>query len=136
MSKATPTEQVTQYIEKLPAELAELAQAVREAILETDAEVGEHIKWNSPAFYYTGDMKPFDPKEYKRDIVVYNIRKKPEILLVFPTGAVIDDTTDILEGSYTDGRRMVTLKSMSEFESKKEALQKVINLWLDKLEKI
>src|SRR5690606_784847 len=110
-------------------------QAVREAILETDTEVGEHIKWNSPAFYYTGDMKPFDPKEYKRDIVVYNVRKG-SILLVFPTGAVIEDITGILEGSYTDGRRMVTLKSMAEFESKKEALQKVIKLWLDKVEKI
>src|SRR5690606_38031420 len=61
--KPTPIEQVNQYIEKLPVELAKLAQAIREAILETDTEVGEHIKWNSPAFYYTGDMKPFDPKE-------------------------------------------------------------------------
>lgn len=136
MSKPTPTEQVNQYIDKLPAELAKLAQAVRDAILEADGEVGEHIKWNSPAFYYTGEMKPFDPKEYKRDIVVYNIRKKPEVLLVFPTGAVIEDTTRILEGSYTDGRRMVTIKNLSEFESKKEALQKVIKLWLDKVEKI
>lgn len=135
MNKPTPTEQVNQYIDKLPAELALLAQAVRDAILEVDGEVGEHIKWNSPAFYYTGEMKPFDPKEYKRDIVVYNIRNKPEILLVFPTGAVIEDTTGILEGSYTDGRRMVTIKSMAEFESKKEALQKVIKLWLDKVEK-
>lgn len=136
MSKPTPTEQVNQYIEKLPTEPAKLAQAIREAILEADGEVGEHIKWNSPAFYYTGEMKPFDPKEYKRDIVVYNIRNKPEILLVFPTGAVIEDTTSILEGSYTDGRRMVTIKSMADFESKKEALQTVIKLWLDKVEKI
>lgn len=136
MSKPTPTEQVNQYIDKLPAELAKLAQAVRDAILEADGEVGEHIKWNSPAFYYTGEMKPFDPKEYKRDIVVYNIRMKPEILLVFPTGAVIEDNTGILEGSYADGRRMITIKSMAEFESKKEALQTIIKLWLDKVEKI
>lgn len=132
---STPAEQVGQYIEKLPLELAILAQAIRETILATDKELGEHIKWNSPAFYYTGEMKPFDAKEYKRDIVVYNIRNKPEILLVFPTGAVINDTTGILEGNYTDGRRMVTLKSMADFESKKEALQTVIKLWLDKVEK-
>lgn len=133
--KPTPSQQVDEYIAKLPAALSALAQAVRESILAVGSEVGEHIKWNSLAFFYTGEMKPFDPKEYKRDIVVYNIRKKPEILLVFPTGAVIDDTAKILEGSYTDGRRMVTIKNMTDFENKKEALQAVIKLWLDKVEK-
>jgi hypothetical protein len=133
--KLTNTEAVTQYIQKLEASLAQLAQNVREAILASDSEVGEHIKWNSTAFYYTGDMKAFDPKEYKRDIAVYNIRKNNQLLLVFPTGATINDTTGILEGSYTDGRRMVTIKDMHDFENKKEGLQTVIKQWLNQIEK-
>src|SRR5690606_1046571 len=109
MSKPTPTEQVTQYIAKMTPQVAQTMQAIREAILETSKEIGEHIKRNSPAFYYTGEMKAFDAKEYKRDLVVYNLRKNGSIMLVFPTGATINDTTGILEGNYTDGRRMVTV---------------------------
>lgn len=133
--KQTDTEAVNEYIQKLDTSLVQLAQNVREAILVANSEVGEQIKWNSPAFYYKGEMKAFDPKEYKRDIVVYNIRKNNQILLVFPTGATINDTTGILEGSYTDGRRMVTIKDMHDFENKKEALQMVIKQWLNQIEK-
>ena len=133
--KLSPSEQVTEFITSSAHPLADVMQALREAILETDPEIAEHIKWNSPAFWYNGEMAPFDPKEYKRDIVVYNVRKPEEILLIFPTGAKVDDTSGILEGSYTDGRRMVTVRSMDDFHSKKEALQNVISQWLELIEK-
>ncbi|QEE50354.1 DUF1801 domain-containing protein [Flavobacterium alkalisoli] len=135
MSKPSPTEQVTSHITKMETETAQTMQAIREAILETDNEIGEHIKWNSPAFYYTGEMKEFDAKEYKRDLVVYNLRKNGDVMLVFPTGATINDTTGILEGNYTDGRRMVTIKNKADLEVKKQALQTVIKQWLSLIDK-
>ena len=64
------SEQVTQHIQKLDPAIAPIVEAIRKIILSTDKEIGEQIKWNSPAFYYTGEMKLFNPKEYKRDIVV------------------------------------------------------------------
>lgn len=134
-TKLTSTEQVTQFIQGSKHPLADVMQALREIILSTDAEIAEHIKWNSPAFYYNGEMADFDAKEYKRDLVVYNIRKEDSILLILPTGAVINDTTGILEGNYADGRRMVPLKSMEDLNTKKEALQAVIKDWLSKIEK-
>lgn len=130
----TDTEQVTAHIEALPAPFAETVEYVRQVILGADKTVGEQIKWNSPSFYYTGDMKPFDPKEYKRDIVVMNLRKG-EILLVFPTGANVNDATGILEGTYTDGRRMVTIKNMEEAQRKEKPLKKVIKDWLKLVDK-
>lgn len=135
MSKPSPTEQVTSHIAKMETETAQTMQAIREAILETDNEIDEHIKWNSPAFYYTGEMKEFDAKEYKRDLVVYNLRKNGDVMLVFPTGATINDTTGILEGNYTDGRSMVTIKNKADLEAKKQALQTVIKQWLSLIEK-
>src|SRR5689334_3483617 len=106
-------ESVTAFIQKLEPEFAKMIEAVRQLILKADKSVGEQIKWNSPAFFYTGDMKPFDPKEYKRDIVVIHARKNVA-LLVFPTGDVIKDSTGILEGDYRDGRRIITFKSMDD----------------------
>lgn len=133
--KLTDSEKVTHYIQGSAHPLADIMQSLRELILSTDKEIGEHIKWNAPAFYYSGDMADFDAKEYKRDLIVYNIRKEDHILLIFPTGAVIDDTTGIMEGNYTDGRRMVTITGMDDLNSKKDALQAVIRQWMGKIEK-
>lgn len=127
-------EGVSAYIQNLEPTFASLIQAIRELILGANKEIGEQIKWNSPSFFYMGEMKPFNPKEYKRDIIVLNIRKGIA-LLIFPTGAVIEDTTGLLEGSYADGRRMVTFKTMDEVKSKGKALQQVINQWILKIDK-
>ncbi|RYY45275.1 MAG: DUF1801 domain-containing protein, partial [Chitinophagaceae bacterium] len=86
----TDSEKVTAHIQQLPAAQADIVQLLRLAILETDKSVAEHIKWNSPAFYYSGEIKAFDAKEYKRDIVVLNLHRG-KILLVFPTGARVTD---------------------------------------------
>ncbi|MFD2324778.1 hypothetical protein [Mucilaginibacter galii] len=48
--------------------------------------------------FYQGTMQPFDPKEYKRDMVVMHLHRKAYFLLVFPTGSTINDTSSFLEG--------------------------------------
>jgi hypothetical protein len=113
--------------------VAAIIEEIRQIILETDHIIDEHIKWNSPSFFYSGEMKPFDPKEYKRDLAVLNIRK--EIMLVFPTGASIDDTAGILEGTYSDGRRLVYFKDLEAVKTKKESLQRVIKAWIELVDK-
>lgn len=124
---------VTNFIQKLEPRVAEIIEEIRQIILGTDKIIDEQIKWNSPSFFYSGEMKPFDPKEYKRDLAVLNIRK--EIMLVFPTGASIDDTTGVLEGAYTDGRRLVYFKDLSDVKMKKESLQRVIKAWVELVDK-
>lgn len=123
---------VTEYIAGLNPSFGELIQAIREIILATDNRIGEQIKWNSPSFFYIGEMEAFDPKEYKRDLVVINVRKE-QALLVFPTGANIKDTSGILEGNYSDGRRMITIKSFEELHTKTDSLKTVIQLWLNQI---
>ena len=83
-------EQVTQHISKLEPVLGKTIEYIRRAILSTDKEIGERIKWNNPSFYYTGEMKPFDPKEYKREIIVMNLFKG-RMMLVFPSGAKVNE---------------------------------------------
>lgn len=125
---------VSDHIQKLSPDISSLVEKVRQSILGVDAEIGEQIKWNSPSFFYTGEMKPFDPKTYKRDIAVMNLRKN-EILLVFPTGESVKGVSGILEGNYTDGRRIVRILDASDFEKKLPELQKVIAAWLSTIEK-
>lgn len=120
---------VTDFIQQLDPEFSKLIQEIRKVILSTDKIIGEQIKWNSPSFFYQGEMKEYNPKEYKRDLVVVNARKGVA-LLVFPTGSRIKDKSGILEGNYSDGRRMITFKNSAEVKAKSKDLQNVIKLWL------
>lgn len=114
-----------------PKSLA-LIDEIRKVIGSTSDKISEEIKWNSPCFFYNGEMQPFKAKEYKRDLVVLNCREE-RILLVFPTGNTIHDAEQFLEGNYPDGRRMVTIRSIQELEIKKSSLQKVILNWIEKI---
>ncbi len=127
-------EKVTEHIQQLEPALSEVIEYIRQTILNTDKEVGERIKWNNPSFFYTGEMKPFDPKEYKREIVVMNLFKG-RIMLVFPIGAKLIDKSGLLGGDYKDGRRTTVFKDLNDFKEKEKALRKVIKDWLKLVDK-
>lgn len=133
--KPTTEEQVSAYFQQLDHPLSEVVEALWTIIRTTDGEVGEHIKWNSPAFYYTGPMEAFDPKEYRRDLVVLNLHRKDAVLLVFPTGALINDSTGLLQGTYPDGRKTVRFTTLDEVRRQEENLRWVINTWLEEVRK-
>lgn len=133
-TKLSDQEQVSEHIAKLEPQIGEIIEAIRQIILNTDPEIGERIKWNNPSFYYTGEMKPFDPKEYKREIIVMNLHKN-RIMLVFPSGAKVNDTSGLLEGDYKDGRRLATFKDIEDVNAKAETLQNIIIKWLSLVDK-
>ena len=132
--KLTNSEQVTEHIGKLPETIQPAVEYLRQVILSIDTEIAEHIKWNSPAFYFSGEMKPFDPKEYKRDILVMNLRND-RIMCVLPTGMRIVKNTEILEGNFTDGRRIINFKDMDDIKAKEQKLRNAITEWLKLIEK-
>lgn len=133
-SKLSPEAEVTAHIQKLPADIAPAVQAIRTAILSAHKEVAEHIKWNNPSFWYTGDMPPFDPKEYKRDIAVLNLHKG-RIMIVFPSGARLSDPDGLLEGDYKDGRRLIIFKDLADVSAKAAALSNLIREWVNTIER-
>jgi len=133
--KTSAPDEVDAYMENLKHPLARVAKALREIILKSAPEIGEEIKWNVPAFFYTGEMPPFNPKEYKRHIIVFNFYKQDCIRLVFPSGARVKDKSGLLEGNYPDGRRLALFHDMREVESQKTVLQGLVKQWLITLDK-
>ncbi len=131
--KLSDSEQVTAHIAKLEPALGKIIETLRQIILSTDKEIGERIKWNNPSFYYTGEMKEFDPKEYKRELIVMNLFKG-RIMLVFPSGAKVNDTTGFLTGDYQDGRRVTVFTDLADVKAKEKILKKVIKDWLKLVE--
>jgi len=127
------SQKVTEHINSLESPNRETVEFLRAIFLNSNPGIAEQIKWNSPCFYYSGEMKNFDAKEYKRDLAVINLHRG-KILIVFPTGNKIDNT--ILKGKdYPDGRKIVEIQSLEEAKNKKEELQSGIKNWMEQIEK-
>ena len=135
LTKPSEPDKVDAYMQKLTHPLVDVVDKLRRIILSADREIGEEIKWNAPTFFYTGEMKSFNPKEYKRYFVVFNLHQKDCIRLVFPSGAKITDSTGLLTGDYADGRRLAFFHNVDEVVEKAKALKQAIQLWLTLLDK-
>src|SRR5262249_28168283 len=134
-TKASAPEKVDEFVASLKHPLTPAVKNLRRIILSVDGEIGEEIKWNAPTFFYAGPMKPTNPKEYRRYIVVFNLFRKDCIRLVFPSGAKVKDSSGLLEGNYADGRRLAMFFNTRDVRSKEKALRAVIAKWLKLLEK-
>ncbi len=132
--KPTDSDAVTNHIKKLDPAVGKIVQTLRKIILSVDKDISERIKWNNPSFYYSGKMKDSDPKEYKREMIVFNLFKN-RIMLVFPSGAKVNDSSGLLEGDYKDGRRITVFKDLKDVKAKEKDLRSVIKKWLALVDK-
>ena len=134
-TKPSESNKVDEYMKGLDHPLADVLEALRQVILAADPMIGEEIKWNAPTFFYSGEMAPSDPKEYRRYLVVSNVFKKDCIRLVFWGGGKVNDTSGFLQGDYPDGRRLAQFFSMGDVESNADKLQEVVRRQLELLER-
>src|SRR5215510_240034 len=125
-TKPSESDKVDEYMKGLKHPLSDVVEALRQIILKTDPKIGEEVKWNAPSFFYTGEMEPFNPKEYRRHLVVFNLFKKDCIRLVFWNGGKVNDTSGFLEGDYADGRRLAMFYGMEDVKSKQAILRKIV----------
>lgn len=134
-TKPSETAKVNAFMKNLQHPLGKVVEVLRQIILSVDKEIGEEIYWNAPTFFYTGSMKPFNPKEYKRFIAVLNFYKKDCIRMIFLTGAKLNDESGLLEGDYTDGRRLAHFYDLKDVKAKEKTLRSLVKKWLKLLDK-
>lgn len=109
---------VEDYLDTKVHPLIPEIQRVREIVLTADPKVEEGIKWSSPTFMYKGNIASF----------MMNAKKM--VSLMFHKGALINDTTGLLEGDGAEGR-VARFKDMDDIEAKREKLQQVIRAWVE-----
>jgi hypothetical protein len=51
-------------------------------------------------------------------------------MLIFPSGAKVDDDSGFLEGNFPDGRRLLNLKTIDDIKAKESELIKTIQAWI------
>jgi len=56
-------------------------------------------------------------------------------MCVLPTGMRIVKNSEILEGKYIDGRRIINFKDMDDIKAKEQKLRNAITEWLELIEK-
>ncbi len=134
-SGVSETAQVNEFMKVLDYPNFELVEYLRELILSCSKDIGEGIYWNAPVFYYTGKMKPFNPKDYSRYLVGFNLFKKDCVRLIFLRGAGIADPKNILEGDYKHGRRLASFKNMADIKNKENELKKILKFLLATMKK-
>jgi uncharacterized protein YdeI (YjbR/CyaY-like superfamily) len=115
MMKKNP--EVDKFLRDKKHPLTAEIQKVRQIILETDKKVEETIKWSSPTFMYKGNIASF----------YFNAKKF--VSLMFHKGALMEDTSGLLEG---DGKeaRVARFEDAADIDRKKKALQRVIKAWI------
>jgi hypothetical protein len=127
-------EKVDEYISKFNHPLVEVVKYVRQLILDTDKQIGEGIYWNAPTFYFTGKMKPFDAKQYKRYIAGFVFNKQDCIRMVLLQGSKLKDSAKILEGDFKDNRKLIVFKNIEDAKSKKKDVKNIIKQLVDMMD--
>lgn len=131
--KSKQIENADALLSQLKHEMLEEIHALRKIILDADPNIEEQVKWNSPAYFFTGNMENYDPKSYLKDLLVLHLRKPNQILMVFPNGALITPPLDVLEGDYEDGRRMISIEKGEDLNEKSQAIQQCIRTLIQKI---
>ncbi len=119
-------EKVDAFMRSLQHPKKSVAEQLRKVILSADKCVGECIIWNAPCFYFTGEMKPFDPKTYKRYIVGFNFFKRDMIRLILLRGTDVKKHGGLLEGDYKDGRRLALFTSTQDVKRNEKVLKSIV----------
>ena len=100
---------------------------MRAAILASDEEITEHVKWNAPSFCYHGD-----------DRVTFRLRPGDRFQLVFHRGAEVrsdsdgfafEDATGLLEWASQD-RAYATLRDLKEVREKLPTVVDLVGRWM------
>lgn len=111
------TEQVDAFMAALDHPFKAEVQAVRDIIKQTHPGITEEVKWKAPSFSYKGYMATF------------NLWATQHVHLVFHNGAILSNSSGLLEGDYVD-RRMVYFTSMDDVAAKRLALENAIQEWV------
>jgi hypothetical protein len=123
--KAAPigkrTAEVNAFMAALDHPFKAEVQAVREIIMSGHPGIVEQIKWEAPSFSYKGYLATF------------NLWAKQHVHLVFHNGAILNDRSGLLKGTYRD-RRMAYFTSMKEVKAKRPALEKIVKDWVALME--
>ena len=120
-------QEVDRFMSGLNHPLKEGVEQLRTAILDSNDQITEHIKWNAPSFRYAGE-----------DRVTFRLYPEDRVQLIFHRGSKVrsdaadftfEDHTGLLRWVAAD-RAVVALRDAKDAEAKQRDLVEVVNRWV------
>lgn len=127
MTSSNTNEAVSRFVDALDQPVRDLVSLVRRAILDSNGEITEQIKWNAPSFCIGGE-----------DRVTFRLNPKGGgVQLIFHRGAKVkdassftfDDSSGLLEWAAAD-RAILALSDLDDANAKLNAVVEVVNQWM------
>ena len=121
------SQEVDRFMSWLNHPLKGEVEQLRTAILDSNDQIMEHVKWNAPSFRYAGE-----------DRVTFRLFPEDRVQLIFHRGPKVksdagdfafDDDTGLLRW-VADDRAVVTLRDAKDAEAKQRDLVEVANRWV------
>ena len=112
MAKA-PT--IEAYLSTFEHPLLDAIAEVRTVFHEHSAEITEEVKWNAPTFSYRGEY-----------LCTIHVKALDRVMLIFHNVITPEVQSSILEGDYSDGRRMAYFSNAADVRARRGELDDVI----------
>ncbi|MEU8301819.1 DUF1801 domain-containing protein [Micromonospora sp. NPDC048909] len=119
--------EVDDFMATLDHPLKAGVEELRLAILASNADISEHVKWNAPSFRYNGE-----------DRVTFRLRPADRLQLIFHRGAKV--RPDLAEFTFQDptglmtwlapDRGVVTFPDLETIQSQQAAVVSLVNHWV------
>lgn len=119
---------VTEFMRNLDVDQKEQIQLLRKMIIETEPNLTEHIKWNSPSYVLNGE-----------DRITFNVRKGYPVMIILHKGAteienkkghpVFNDISGLIEWK-SDIRGTISFANLNDIKDKQEQLTHILKQWL------
>ncbi len=122
-----PAAEVDIFLTKLEHPLKPGVERLRSAILDSDPEITERVKWNAPSFCYAGE-----------DRVTFKLHPSDRIQLIFHRGAKVrqdsdlftsDDPTGLIQWVSAD-RGVVTLRDLAAVDAHCDQIVRPVAEWI------
>lgn len=107
---------VDEYLDRRAHPLRDQIDLLRKHTLAVDARIVEEWKWNAPSFRLGTDY-----------LYTFMLRPDDHLHLVVHHPSAPDVESEILEGDYPDGRRMIFVRSADELAEKLPELTRVLH---------
>lgn len=115
------------YLRELRHPLKAGIEQLRSAVLASNPDITEHVKWNAPSFCYDGI-----------DRVTFRLQPGDRLELVLHRGAKVRDDVDgfrfhdptgMVEWATAD-RGVVTFADLADVEARQDAVVDLVNRWV------
>lgn len=116
------TKKVEEFMTKLEHPLKAEMEAVRSILINANPKIEEDVKWGGPSF------------SYKEELATFNPRIKNYVALIFHKGELLNVKSDFLEVA-SKGKVYAKFYSMEQVSENKELLEKMVNAWVEIMDK-